>query len=151
MELATAGVIGAIGAVVATNAAFHDIGWSALGPQPGYFPFRIGLLLIVASVLLCVQALRAPDSKSFVERAALRRVLSVFVPTALLAAAMPLLGCYVPTALYLGWMMRRHGNYGWLRTAVTSVAITVAFYAVFELWFLVPLAKGPLEDALGIY
>jgi hypothetical protein len=54
-------------------------------------------------------------------------------------------------AVYLAFMMRVHGGYGWLRTAVTSLAITVAFYLIFELWFLVPLAKGPLEEMFGIY
>ena len=69
----------------------------------------------------------------------------------MLAAAMPILGCYVPMAVYLAFMMRVHGRYGWMRTVVTSIAIMIAFYLVFELWFLVPLAKGPLEEAFGIY
>ncbi len=33
----------------------------------------------------------------------------------------------------------------------TSAAVIAVFFAVFELWFRVPLAKGPLENALGIY
>ena len=32
-----------------------------------------------------------------------------------------------------------------------TAAIVPLFYLVFELWFLVPLAKGPIEEALGIY
>jgi putative tricarboxylic transport membrane protein len=151
MELAVAVAIGVMGAVVAGSAATHNIGWNELGPQPGYFPFRLGVLLIAAAALLFYQGLRAPADARFVGRAEFGRVLSVFVPTAALAAAIPLLGCYVPMAVYLAAMMHWHGNYGWLRTAVTSLAITVAFYLVFELWFLVPLAKGPLEESLGIY
>jgi hypothetical protein len=151
MELVVAVAIGAMGATVVGSAATHNIGWNELGPQPGYFPFRIGLLLMVVGVLLCVQALRAADGAPFVTRESFRRVLSVFLPTAALAAAIPLLGCYVPIAVYLAWMMRWHGRYGWARTILTSLAITVAFFAIFEVWFLVPLAKGPLEEALGIY
>jgi putative tricarboxylic transport membrane protein len=151
MELAVAATIGAIGAVVAGSAATHHIGWNELGPQPGYFPFRLGLLLIVAGALLFYQGLRAPSGARFVGREEFRRMLSVFAPTAALAAAIPLLGCYVPMAVYLAAMMRWHGKYGWARTVLTSIAITVAFYLVFERWFLVPLAKGPIEDALGIY
>jgi hypothetical protein len=151
MELAVAATIGAIGAVVAGSAATHHIGWNELGPQPGYFPFRLGLLLMLAAALLSVQAMRMPSDSRFVGREQFRRVLSVFLPTAALAVAIPFLGCYVPMAVYLGVMMRWHGKYGWLRTVVTSLAITVAFYVVFEFWFLVPLAKGPVEEALGIY
>ena len=140
MELAVAVTIGAMGAVVAGSAATHNIGWNELGPQPGYFPFRLGVLLIAAAALLFYQALRAQSDASFVGRVEFRRMLSVFVPTAALAAAIPLLGCYVPMAVYLAAMMHWHGNFGWPRTIVTSVAITIAFYIVFELWFLVPLA-----------
>jgi hypothetical protein len=104
-----------------------------------------------SGAILFFQAVRARTGASFVGAEAFRRMMSVFVPTALLAAAMPLLGCYVPMAAYLAYMMRVHGRYGWARTAVTSVAITIAFYLIFELWFLVPLAKGPLEEAFGIY
>ncbi len=143
--------IGGIGALMIAGAVAHDIGWGPLGPQPGYFPFRIGLLLVAAGLILSVQAWRRRDGGHFVRRDGLRRVMAMFLPTAALAAAMPLLGCYVPTALYLGWMMRRHGRYGWGRTVAGSLAITLAFYLVFDLWFLVPLAKGPVEHAFGIY
>ena len=151
MELAVAAAVGGLGAVVAGSAATHHIGWNELGPQPGYFPFRLGLLLMATGALLFFQALRTHTGASFVGKVEFRRMMSVFVPTALLAAAMPILGSYVPMAVYLAYMMRAHGRYGWPRTAVTSLVITVAFYLIFELWFLVPLAKGPLEEALGIY
>ena len=151
MELAVAVAVGAMGAVVAGSAATHHIGWNELGPQPGYFPFRLGLLLMLTGALLFYQAIRAGGGASFVSREQFRRVLSVFLPTAALAVAIPFLGCYVPMAIYLAAMMHWHGNFSWLRTAVTSLAITVAFYLIFELWFLVPLAKGPIEEALGIY
>jgi putative tricarboxylic transport membrane protein len=151
MEVAVAASVGAIGAVVAGSAATHNIGWNELGPQPGYFPFRLGVLLMLTAALLCFQAVRARSTAGFVDRDQFRRVLSIFLPTAALAAAIPLLGCYVPMAVYLAAMMHWHGNFTWLRTLVTSLAITVAFYLIFELWFLVPLAKGPIEEALGIY
>jgi putative tricarboxylic transport membrane protein len=151
MELAVAVAVGALGAVVAGSAATHHIGWNELGPQPGYFPFRLGVLLMLTAALLVYQAVRARSTAGFVDREQFRRVLSVFLPTAALAAAIPFLGCYVPMAIYLAAMMHWHGNFSWLRTLVTSLAITVAFYLIFELWFLVPLAKGPIEEALGIY
>jgi hypothetical protein len=63
--------------------------------------------------------------------------------------AMPFTGLYVASALLIGFFMRRHGGYGWLASAALSVAVSVAFFLVFERWFLVPLPKGPLEHALG--
>jgi len=31
-----------------------------------------------------------------------------------------------------------------------SIGVSVAFFLIFEIWFSVPLPKGPLEAALGL-
>ncbi|MFK8254151.1 tripartite tricarboxylate transporter TctB family protein [Ancylobacter terrae] len=152
MELGTAVAIAVFGAVVATESLGHDIGWSAdTGPGAGYFPFRIGLLLIVLSLGIFLQALRMDGGEGFVTGEELRSSLAVFVPTAVLVAAMPWLGCYVTSFAYLVFMMRRHGEFGWPRALLLSGAVMTVFFLVFEIWFRVPLAKGPIENALGIY
>ena len=69
----------------------------------------------------------------------LQRSLSVLGPTVALVVAMVPLGCYVPSALYLAWMMRRHGGHGWLVSAAYGAAVAIAFFLVFDLWFRVPL------------
>jgi hypothetical protein len=161
-EIATAAGVALTGAVVAAESLTHDIGWNAAGPGSGYFPFRVGLLLIAAASIHVVQSLRrtGPASiesdasgpgVSFVTREELRRSLSVFWPTALLVVAMFPLGCYLPSGVYLAWMMRRHGGHGWLLSAAYGAAVMVAFFLVFDLWFRVPLAKGPLEALFSIY
>jgi hypothetical protein len=151
-EIWTAAAAALIGVVVVSESLTHDIGWNETGPGSGYFPFRIGLLLIGAAVVRVLQVrLKAGTTKAFVTREELRRSLSVLWPTIALVAAMIPLGCYVPSAVYLAWMMRRHGGYGWLPSAVYGVAIAVVFFLVFDLWFRVPLAKGPVEAALGLY
>jgi putative tricarboxylic transport membrane protein len=187
-ELATAVAVALTGAVVVAESLTHDIGWNETGPGSGYFPFRVGLLLIGAAAIRLLQSshrgtgsasievrasgavetrenLRGAGSAStseslasgpagtisFVTRDELRRSLSVFWPTAALVGAMFPLGCYVPSGVYLAWMMRRHGGYGWLLSAAYGAAVMVAFFLVFDLWFRVPLAKGPLEALFSIY
>lgn len=151
MELGTAVAVAIFGGIVATESLSHDTGWGETGPGAGYFPFRIGLLLIAVSLGIFLQALKSDREESFVSREELASSLAVFVPTAVLVAVMPWLGCYVPSFAYLVFMMRRHGDYPWLRSLATSATVIAVFFAVFELWFRVPLAKGPLENALGIY
>ena len=151
LEIVTAVALALAGAVVSAESMTHDIGWNANGPGPGYFPFRIGLLLVAAAFVLAVQGLGVARDDLFVTRDALRRSLSVFLPTLVLVAAMFVLGCYVPSALYLAWMMRRHGGYRWITAVASGAAIMGVFFLVFDLWFRVPLAKGPIEAALGIY
>jgi hypothetical protein len=140
------------GAVVAAESLTHHIGWDRNGPGPGYFPFRIGLLLIAAAAILwAAHRPRGLADAPFVTHDELQRSLGVFWPTALLVAAMTGLGCYVPSACYLAWMMHRHGGYRWLPSIASGVAVMTAFFVVFDLWFRVPLAKGPLEAMLGLY
>jgi hypothetical protein len=48
-------------------------------------------------------------------------------------------------------MMRRHGGAAWLRAAAMALAAVVVIFVIFERWFQVPLAKGPVEALLGFY
>ena len=164
VEIWTAVGAALLAVVVVVESLTHDIGWNETGPGSGYFPFRIGVLLIGAAIirLLQVRQTRGTGSArhsgrdasgpvSFVTREELGRSLSVLWPTIALVAAMMPLGCYVPSAVYLAWMMRRHGGYGWPLSGAYGVAVAVAFFLIFDLWFRVPLAKGPIEAALGLY
>jgi hypothetical protein len=151
VELWTAAGVALLGAVVSLESLTHDVGWNETGPGPGYFPFRIGVLLVIAAAVRFAQSVGAPRGDAFVTQEGLRRTLSVFWPTAVLVAAMIPLGCYVPSAVYLAWMTRRHGGHGWLWSAAFGTAVMAVFFLIFELWFRVPLAKGPVEAALGLY
>ena len=138
------------GGIVSISSLAHDIGWSASGPGAGYFPFRVGVLLTVAGAALVIQHLGVRSDASFATRPDLRRTLGVVLPTAALVAGTMVLGSYVASGLFLAFMMRRHGGYGWLPAAALGVVSIAVFYMVFDLWFRVPLAKGPLEAALGL-
>jgi len=152
VEISTAIAVALLGAVVISESLTHDIGWNGNGPGSGYFPFRVGLLLVAVAIVRLLQIRLKPDStRSFVTRDELQRSLSVLWPTMALVLAMIPLGCYVPSAVYLAWMMRRHGGHSWLLSAAYGAAVGVAFFLVFDLWFGVPLAKGPVEAALGLY
>jgi hypothetical protein len=152
MEMAAAAALAAFGgAVIAGSLALH-VGWAAqTGPQSGYFPFRLGVLLCAVSAILFLQAaLSAKHGEGFATREQALRSLSIFVPTVLLVLAMTWGGTYAPTALYLLYMARRHGGFGWPKAAAIALVAVIALYVLFELWFGVPLHKGPLEAWLGI-
>ena len=150
VEIGTAATLAVLGGIVSAASLSHDIGWSATGPGAGYFPFRVGVLLTVAGVLLVIQHLGVRTDAVFATRPDLRRTLGVVLPTAALAGGTMVLGSYLASGLFLAFMMRRHGGYGWLPSAVLGTGSIAVFYVVFDLWFRVPLAKGPLEAALGL-
>ncbi|MEO7338438.1 MAG: tripartite tricarboxylate transporter TctB family protein [Caldimonas sp.] len=128
------------------------IGWADDGPRSGYFPFYIGLLLLAASATVFVKTLLTwrKNHAEFAKRSELRSVVSVLIPMIVYVAAVSFLGIYLPSALLIGYFMRHHGKFGWLATFAVSVAVPLIVFLVFERWFLVPLAKGPIEQLLGL-
>lgn len=142
LEISTAVAGALVGSVVAAESLTHDIGWNEAGPGSGYFPFRVGLLLIGVAVVQLARSVRQGASAVFVTHEEFRRTLSVFWPTAVLVVAMFPLGSYLPSAIYLAWMMRRHGGRGRLVSAAYGAAVMAAFFLIFDLWFRVPLARG---------
>jgi putative tricarboxylic transport membrane protein len=149
-ELIVAGVLLAVALLVIVDSLRTGIGWADDGPRSGYFPFCIGLFLAAASGAILIGQLRDRSMKVFAERAQLSMVVQVFIPIVLYVALIAVLGIYAASVLLIAYFMRRHGRYGWLLTAGVSVAVPLAFFGIFERWFLVPLIKGPLEAWLGL-
>jgi len=152
MELAVAAIIFALGAVVMYDSFRLGNRWADDGPQPGYFPFYVGLLLCISSVVTFVKNVmaRARAEEPFVTRGQLKLVLSVLIPTILYAAIIKPLGIYIASIIFIGWFMRWLGKYSWFKTAAVSIGVMLVFFLTFEIWFKVPLPKGPLEAALGL-
>ena len=152
MELAVAALIFAFGALVIYDSIRLGNRWGDDGPQAGYFPFYVGLILCIASGITFVKSAisRVHAAESFVTRGQLRLVLSVLVPTIIYAAVIQPLGIYVASILFMAWFMKVLGKYRWGKVLVISLAVNIAFFAVFEFWFKVPLPKGPLENWLGL-
>src|SRR5262249_9143643 len=81
--------------------------WEADGPQAGYFPFYLSLILGAACLFGLFFQLRAQTAAEdgFVTRDQLRRVLQVLVPTVLFCLAMQWLGLYVASFLLIAGFM----------------------------------------------
>lgn len=152
-EIAVAALFFAVGALVIKDSVRLGFDWQEVhGPRPGYFPFYVGLIICIASLVNFVQALglRGDRNTSFVEVGQLRLVLAVLVPTAVFAIGVTWIGIYVSSVVFIAYFMRWLGKYVWWKVATVSVCTTVVFYVVFEKWFKVPLPKGPLENLLGL-
>ena len=152
MEIAVALCILACAAIVIFDSARLGARWGDDGPEAGYFPFYIGLILGVASVINLFGALSAArrDAGEFVELGALKLVFSVLLPTAVYAGLIGPLGLYLASSVFIAFFMRWLGKYAWWLVASVSIGNSVVFFFVFELWFRIPLPKGPLEAALGL-
>ena len=59
-----------------------------------------------------------------------------------------LLGLYVASAIYIAFFMIWLGRYSWWKGITVGVVINALLFAMFEVWFKVPLFKGEF-DPLG--
>jgi hypothetical protein len=125
------------------------IGWGAEGPKAGFFPFYCGLIVVLSTVVNLISAVRMPEDGLFAEWPALWQVVSVVAPTTIYVLAIPYLGMYVSSAILIGAFMKYFGRYSWLFSIAIAVAVPIAIFFMFEIWFLVPLPKGPVESYLG--
>jgi hypothetical protein len=125
--------------------------WDSTGPQPGYFPFYLSIILGSASLygLFAAFMSRREASESFVTQAQLRRVMAVFVPTLLFCLATQFLGLYVASFLLIAGFMRMVGKIALWKSLLTAFAFTAVMFVTFDIAFDVIMPKGPLEAALG--
>ncbi|MHC6227421.1 tripartite tricarboxylate transporter TctB family protein [Pseudomonas sp. X10] len=152
VEIALALFTAALGGIVMYGSLEIGIGWSDSGPEAGYFPFYIGLLLSSASLgnLLMVLLRWKALASAFVARKAFAQVLAVFLPITAYVILQSLLGIYLASALFIAWFMwrncqgeRRHGL-----PIILAIAIgaPLASYLIFAVWFKVPLDAGVLAE-----
>ena len=144
----------AFGALIIKGALEFSIGWGDIGPEAGYFPFRVGLLLVFASLVNLGLAFRRRAELArqvFLTREQTRNVATFAVPVVALVGLTIGLGIYVAMALYLAYAVGFVGRHRPWVAAVVALATPVIFFVLFEYVFLTPLLKGPLENLLGVY
>jgi putative tricarboxylic transport membrane protein len=141
----------AVAATLGYDNVRTGIAWDSTGPQAGYFPFYLSVILAGASLYGLAVALlsRNEVAESFVTRAQLRRVMAVFIPTLLFCFAMQFLGLYVASFLLIAAFMRMVGRIALWKSLLTAFVFTAAMFITFDIAFDVIMPKGPLEAAFG--
>lgn len=150
VDAVVASILLVFGLVVVWQAQLLGAGWTSDGPGSGYFPFYIGVIISVSSLGILYQAVlgKNRDTDAFVDTVQLRRVASVFIPAIVYVLAVNFLGLYLASAIYIALFMIVLGKYSVIKSVVIGFVINAVFFAMFEVWFKVPLYKGSL-DPLG--
>jgi hypothetical protein len=127
------------------------MGWDSTGPQAGYFPFYLSVILAGACLWGIVKEFRARKAaaETFVTRDQLRRVLQVFVPTLLFCFLMQWLGLYVASFLLIAGFMVVIGRIAAWKSLLTAFLFSLIMFVTFEIAFDVIMPKGPLEALFG--
>src|SRR6478672_8707562 len=127
------------------------MGWEADGPQAGYFPFYLSVILAAASIfgLVSIFMSRMDEGKVFVTRDQLRRVMQVFIPTFLFCLLTQWLGLYVASFLLIAGFMWLVGRIALWKSLLTSFVFSMIMFVTFDIAFDVIMPKGPLEALFG--
>ena len=147
MEVAVAVLLFVVGAVVVYDSYRLGSKWGSDGPQSGYFPFYVGLLICMACLVTLAQALlaKSEDGEMFVTWGPFKLVLTVLIPAAVYVLCVQYVGLYVASAIYITVFMIWLGKYSWFKSVAVGLGTNVSFFLMFEVWFKVPLFKGDLD------
>ena len=127
------------------------VSWEADGPQAGYFPFYLSVLLAAASLygLFYKLLMERGPGETFVTGEQFRRVMQVFVPTLLFCVFMQWLGLYVASFVLITGFMWLVGRIALWKSLVTGLLFSLIMFITFDIAFDVIMPKGPLEAAFG--
>lgn len=162
-EIVTACLTGALGIAAVIGATELGWRWSERGPQPGYFPFYVGLILLGASLWNMGSAFvrhrramaegleGAAVEEPFLDRDKVKRLGGFLGAMLAFVVATMWLGIYIGSAGYITYSAWRKGGYPLLLSLAIGFGFSVSLYVIFEVIFKIPLLKGPIEPMLGIY
>lgn len=132
------------GAVVFTSFGLGY--WTTLGPGPGFFPFWIGLLLGISSIVWLIQALRGnpnvvvpaeepvtldTQTVSTAPTAKKRPVWTVLLSLVVLASLLELIGFQLSMFAFLLFQLKFQGGRKWLSSLIIAL---VGSFGVFYLF-----------------
>jgi len=152
VDAVVAALVMVLGGVVLYGSRKLGSEWTTDGPGAGYFPFYIGVILLISGLGVLYESFNNPKAKHqiFVDRVQIVRVLQVLIPAVIYVGVVQLLGLYVASAIYIALFMLVLGKYSWIKSVATALVVNVTFFLMFEVWFKVPLFKGNFDLLSGL-
>jgi len=150
IDIITALLFMVVGFVVMFGSLKLGANWSSDGPEAGYFPFYISVIMLLSSAVNLFQAaIVHKKTESFVKKESFKQVMAVLLPAIVFVLGVQLIGIYVSSVFYIAFFMVWLGKYRIWKAIVVSVGVSVTLYLLFEFWFQIPLPHGswfnPLE------
>jgi len=145
-DIIVAAAIICLGLLVGVDSLRLGAGWGLEGPQAGFFPFIMVILVVGGCLMIIRQAVKGTSSvkgsKPFVPKGGLKPVLTVLVPACGMVLLTEVVGLYIAAMIYLVTYIRFVGGFRWRTVLLASVPIPLIFYWVFEKMFLIPMPMG---------
>ena len=119
-----------------------DIG-SFHAPGTGFFPFWVGMVFGILSLLLLVLTFVQEGKRAGIsEKVRWRSIILVLLSLLIYAVVLEELGFVVSTLLFIVALLMIIERKKWLIVAIIAILSTLAFYIVFQVWLQSNLPKG---------
>jgi hypothetical protein len=116
-------------------------------PGGGFFPLIASILLMGLAALLTIQAFRGKETDKasqapfFPEKEAPRRILLGFAGLLGYRYLLPVIGFAPSTGVFILFLGRFLGKYGWPVSIIFAVLTAVAAYYLFQVWLKIPMPR----------
>lgn len=145
VEIATAVVLIALAGVIIYDALRLGPGWGEQGPQPGFFPFSLAVLMVIGSIGVLYATFRKPNRTTFFEvNQEVVDLLKVGIPVAVAVFAIRWLGLYLTSGLYIGFFMFWYGRFRWYWALFGAIVLPLAMWLVLRQGFNIPMPMSVL-------
>ncbi len=143
-ELLLAAAFLVLGAIVIGESIRLGFGWEQWGPQAGFVPFWLTMVMLICGGIIFLQGLLMKRGESFfMSRSAMRAMTWVFLTSTLLAFMILYLGMYISIAVYAalfsGWL----GRHRWYVVLAFTIILTIAVFYSLEKGLMIFLPKSP--------
>lgn len=145
-EFITAVLFIIIALVVLGDALRLGRGWTPDGPQAGFVPFYMGLLMLGCSIALLVRSIKFMTGEEgfFVSPAGRWEAVRIFFTATLLTISIVYMGVYISTFAYCILFSKWLGKHRWPAVIAFSVIMVLAIFYGMEKGLKIPLPKSPL-------
>lgn len=146
-DLAVAVAFMVVAALIIQQGVKLGPGWGDSGPEPGFFPFSLAMLMGLGGLAIVIQGVihgvrRTASSAFFEDREEITELFRVGVPIAAAIAAVPVFGLYLMTALYTWLFSWWHGRFRWYSSVFAGVVIPVVMYAILDQGLRIPMPRS---------
>jgi putative tricarboxylic transport membrane protein len=114
-------------------------------PGPGLFPLIASIILLGLSAILTLHAFLSKKDKEdapipfFPEKGAPQRILLAVAGMVGYRYLLPVIGFGPSTGIFMLFLIRFLGGYGWKISLFYSAIAAVAFYYLFQVWLKIPM------------
>jgi hypothetical protein len=142
-ELAVALFLGIVGLTAVYQSIDLGPGWDESGPQPGFLPFSLGMIMAVASVVTALQAVSKADGGTiFEQKGEIIELVRVGLPMVVAGVLVETVGFYLMVVAYSAGFIIWYGRFRWYKVIPFVILFAFVLFRILEDFFRIFMPKS---------